>query len=291
MQVQTFANSIELTEVEEGLLVTQHSEAYVARNWKLTPPVIELVESGLESGLTWMIRNDHPRRNSRWPNKRGTVYLASSPNPEQQWSLAIDTFKDAKGDFSFGVFNEKYHEQFIQHGVSFTFEKRNKGAGHLVVQREHILPTIAKLAEFDHSVLDLGRSTRDHSGFSTEYDIQRELLNRWNETPFADRYDVFQDEFPVDGGLTSRRIDILARDRTNGNWLIIELKRAEAKLDAIFQLEDYLRALGSKDQFAFGELKGALIAERIPTSVREAAIDACVDAYEITWPVNLAKII
>lgn len=35
--------------------------------------------------------------------------------------------------------------------------------------------------------------------------------------------------FPVDGGLTSRRIDILARERTTGDWLIVELKRAEAK--------------------------------------------------------------
>ena len=39
---------------------------------------------------------------------------------------------------------------------------------------------------------------------------------------------MVQDEFPVDGGLTSRRIDILSHHASSQDWLIIELKRAEA---------------------------------------------------------------
>lgn len=283
-------NGIVLEEIEEGLLVRQGDEAYVARDWCLTAPVIELVETAMAAGLHRMIRTDHPRRNARWPNRRGVVYLAFSPSEHQQWALAIDTIRPASGDFGHGVFNGKYHEQFLALDLPFTFEKRNKGAGHLVVAREHVLPTLAALRGFDHRVLDLGRTERSHAGFSTEYDIQRAILNQWAETPFATRHAVVQDEYPVDGGLNSRRIDVLAQDPQSGDWLVIEIKRAEANADAVRQVEDYLLALGQKDEFAFGKLEGVLIAERISATVREAAQRAGIAAYEIEWPVTLRRV-
>lgn len=285
-----FPNGIILEEIEEGLLVRQGQEAYVARDWCLTAPVIALVEAALAAGLHWMIRTDHPRRNARWPNRRGVVYLAFSHSRHQQWALAIDTIRPARGDFGHGVFNGKYHEQFVALGLPFSFEKRNKGAGHLVVAREHVLPTIAALREFDDRVLDLGRAERGHAGFATEYEIQRAILHHWAETPFAKRHVIVQDEYPVDGGLNSRRIDVLARDPRSGDWLVIEIKRAEANMDALRQIEDYLLALGQKDEFALGEIKGVLIAERLSATVRAAAKHAGIAAYEIEWPFTLRRV-
>ena len=285
-----FPNGISLEEVEEGLLVQQGTEAYVARNWRLSPPVIELVEVAMAAGLRRMTRNDHPRRNARWPNRRGVVYLAFSPSVHQQWAMAIDTIRPTSGDFGHGVFNGKYHEEFVTRGLPFTFEKRNKGAGHLVVAREQVLPTLAALGEFDHQVLDLDRAERSHAGFATESDIQRAILNHWEETPFAKRHVIVQDEFRVDGGLNSRRIDVLARVPQTGDWLVIEIKRAEANSDAVRQVEDYLLALGQKDEFASGRLEGAVIAERISEAVRDAALHAGIAAYEIAWPATLRRI-
>lgn len=281
---------IEVEEVAEGLLVRQAGQAYVARGWRLTDPVTTLIETAAASGLGCVIREDHPRRNARWPNRRGTVYLAFSPSPDVQWSLAIDTFRPASGDYGFAVFNGKYHEQVQRKGLPFAFEGRNKGAGHLVVKRERVLATIEALAGFDHSVLAFDRSGEARDGFTTEYVIQREILEGWHLTPFAARYDVVQDEFPVDGGLTSRRIDILARDRATGDWLIVELKRAEAKVEAVRQVEDYLLALGRRDDFAAGRLEGVLIAERIPPSVSSAAASSGIATYEVRWPLRLVKV-
>ena len=90
----------------------------------------------------------------------------------------------------------------------------------------------------------MNRAKHDGLGFTTEYVIQRSLMLGWADTPWGGRYQLIQDEFPVDGGLTSRRIDILARDRLTGDWLIVELKRAEASVAAVRQVEDYLLALG-----------------------------------------------
>jgi hypothetical protein len=286
----SFDFGLELEDTEHGLLVRQYDQAYVARNWQLTPPVVELVETCLGVGLTWAIRKDHPRSNSRWPNPRGVVYLAFSPTPDFQWALAIDTWKPNRGDFDFGAFNGKYQTQFLQHDIPFRFEKRNKGAGHMEVDREHVLSTIRKLGGFDHSVLQMFRPQPDAEGYGTEYDIQRDLLINWTETVFAQEgYRVVQDEFPVDGGLTSRRIDILTRQASTQDWLIIELKRAEASHAAVLQVADYLRALGRKDQFSFGRLEGCLIAERIPETVAAACRAEGIRAYEIAWPLTLVR--
>lgn len=290
MSQKSFDNGITLENLPRGLLVRQFDHAYVARRWQLTPAVVQLVETAIDSGLNWMIRSDHPRQNSRWPNQRGTVYLAFSPSNEQQWSVAIDTFSETRGDYSFGVFNGKYQEQFRSARIPFTFEGRNRNSGHLVVKRSNVLPTIRQLSTFDHNVLDLGRSTRVYEGFATEYDIQRALLKGWGETVFGGSHRLIQDEFPVDGGLTSRRIDILAQNPQNGDWLVIELKRAEAKVDAVRQVEDYLLSLGRRDDFAAEQLKGALVAERIPTNVRTVARNAGISAYEIDWPLSLRRV-
>ncbi|WPZ26230.1 endonuclease NucS [Sulfitobacter pontiacus] len=204
--------------------------------------------------------------------------------------MAIDTYRPKRQDYGAAIFNGKYQNQFLSAGISFTFERRNKGSGHLVVTRNDVIPTIRALSEFDHSVLALNRDTHHGEGFTTEYVLQRQILTNWEQTSWAKRYDVVQDEFPVDGGLTSRRIDILARDRQTGDWLIIELKRAEASPEAVHQVTGYRRALALRDDFAFGRLDCALVAERSSLAAREVAGSEGVAVYEAEWPHTLRRV-
>ena len=101
----SFDQGIEVKQLEDGVLVSQNGQAYVARNWRLDVPVIRLIEQAISAGLGCMIRKDHPRKNARWPNTRGTVYLAFSPSPDHQWSLAIDSFNSVRHDFGQAVFS------------------------------------------------------------------------------------------------------------------------------------------------------------------------------------------
>lgn len=284
---QTFAGDIIVTNVEGGLLVQQGDEAYLAKKWKISPATDELIQTAIDAGLGCMIRHDHPLRSSRWPITKGAVYLAFSPTPDRQWSIAIDTFNPRRSDYGSAVFNGKYQAQFIAAGLTFKFEARNRGSGHLVVARQHVIQTLRASATFDHSVLALNRAAHNGDGFTTEYVLQNKILTNWAETPWAARYDVVRSEYPVDGGLTSRRIDILARDRISGDWLIIELKRAEASMAAVKQVVGYLRLLGKQDAFAQGRLEGAIVAERIPSAVLAAAEYEGLSAYEAKWPFNV----
>ena len=285
-----FENGLELEDRDGGILVRQFHDAYLARNWQLTNQTIQLVQTAIESGLRWMIREGHPQANARWPSGKGRVYLAFSPKRENQWSVAIDTFRKSSGDFGHAVFNGKYQEQFVQCEVPFDFEKRNRGAGHMVVVRERVLSTLRLLRDMDHGVLYLGRSDRTTRGFATEYDIQRALHLNWGETVFSKRYVVVTDEFPVDGGQNPRRIDLLCKDQNSGDHLVIEIKRAEANLDAVSQIKDYVHALRGREEFRGVSVTGALVAERIPLAVRQEAKRCEFSAYEISYPHELERV-
>lgn len=287
---QSYAGGIVVTNVEGGLLVQQSGEGYLAKKWHLSPATDELIRTAISAGLGCMIRHNHPLRSSRWPTIKGAVYLAFSPSQDGQWAIAIDTFNPRHSDYGVAVFNGKYQAQFITAGLPFTFEGRNRGAGHLVVPRQHVLQTIRALATFDHSVLAMNRAPQNGEGFTTEYVLQNKVLTNWAETPWAERYDVVRSEYPVDGGMTSRRIDILARDRTSGDWLVIELKRAEASMAAVQQVLGYLLTLGKQDAFSGGRLDGAIVAERIPAAVLTAAESEGLAAYEAKWPFNLMRV-
>ena len=285
-----FKNEIVLENRSCGILIKQFDDAYLARNWQLTNQVIQLVQTANENGLRWMIREGHPQANARWPCGRGRVYLAFSPTRENHWSMAIDTFRKSSGDYGHAVFNGKYHRQFVQHNVPFEFEKRNRGAGHMVVARDHVLTTLSLSLRLDHRVLYLGRSNRTTEGFSTEYDIQRALLFDWDSTVFSERYGVITDEFPVDFGQNPRRIDILCKDKDSDERLVIEIKRAEANPDAIRQIRDYLHALSRREDFREMTLKGVLVAERVPLAVRQEAKRYGISAYELSYPLEFKRV-
>lgn len=78
--VQRYAEDIEVEEVDQGVLIRQGGQGYVARNWELAAATEELIQAAIAAGLGCMIRADHPRRNARWPNPRGVDNLAFTPD-------------------------------------------------------------------------------------------------------------------------------------------------------------------------------------------------------------------
>lgn len=290
MTRRSYMNGIILEDMDAGILVRQYDEAYVARRWRLTQDVEDLVQTALDAGMRWMIRDGHPQPHARWPSEKGRVYLAFSPTRENQWSLAIDQFNARTGRFGFGVFNGKYRSQFEAAGVPFEFEKRNRGAGHMVVKRDHLLETLRKLSGMDHSVLYRARDAAPVVGFTTEYDIQRAMILGWCDTPFGSTAKLIGDEVPVDLGANPRRIDLLAHDPMTRHLLIIEIKRAEAHMAALDQVRSYVASLSTRPEYAGHTISGVLIAERVPEHLRTAARDAGIVTFEIAWPRQFTQV-
>lgn len=291
-----FLNGISVMDTTYGLLVRQYENAYIARGWRVTDKLTELIQTSIDSKLYWMLRDGHPQVHALWPSTKGRAYLAFSPTRDKQWAVAIDTINSDGSNYGKAVFNGKYHEQFKKNGIEFLFEKRNTGAGHMEVARHQVLETIRKMSNFDHSVLYKNKSSGPINGFSTEYDIQRSLLLYWAETPFAKDFTIVGDEVPIN--LASRnsarsnlgRIDILAKHTTRNEYLIIEIKRAKATEAALKQISGYLGALKQREDMSTALFKGCLIAERIPRSLASSAGRLGFSSYEIVYPLKLTKV-
>ena len=79
-------------------------------------------------------------------------------------------------------------------------------------------------------------------------------------------------------------MDILAKETLTNDYLVIEIKRAEAQLDAIDQLQSYIEGMERRPEYGETRLRGILVAERIPPAVNEKARAAEITAYEIEYP-------
>lgn len=284
-----FKFGITLEDVENGILVKQYDIAYIARNWKITKEVIEMVDTCLESGMRWMIRSNHPKRSNQYPNKMGVVYLAFSPTRDNQWSMAIDTFNPNTNKFRFGVFNGKYKTQFDQNKISYNFEGRNKNSGHIVVERDKLFSTIKKLAVMDHSVLFFDKKKIKSDGFIAETDMQRFMIINWKKTPFSS-YEFVRDEYPLSRGRNSKKIDLLGFNKKTKTYVVIELKKNEALKKDLCQVLGYCNTLKAKQEFKKFKLKPVLITERISKDVKENANKYKIDTYELNWPGKFSKI-
>lgn len=286
-----FENGIRIEDTEHGLLVRQGGLAYVARNWRVAPPTLELFQAAIEAGLPWVIRDQHPAPAARWPNTRGRVHLSFSPSFTGLWSIAVDSFDPKRMDYGKAAFHGNYRQQFVERGIAFAFEKRNTGAGHMEVAREHVLPVLRMLRDFDHSVLNRQHGPRIGKGFIVESELQHALITQWHTTELGRRSKIHQEEYRVDIAISPRRIDILARLHDESGWIVVEIKRHEASIDAVRQVLDYMMALERGDRPLPGTLHGALVAERIPDRVREAARRAGIEAYEAAYPFALRRVV
>ena len=284
-----FKFGITLEDVNEGILVKQYDTAYIARNWKITKEVIEMVDACLESGMRWMIRSNHPKRSNQYPNKKGVVYLAFSPTRDNQWSMAIDTFNPNTNKFRFGIFNGKYKNQFDKNKISYNFEGRNKNSGHMMIDRDKLFSTIKKLAVMDHSILFFDKKNIKSDGFIAETDMQRFMILNWQKTPFKS-YEFIGDEYPVRIGRNPERIDLLGFKKKTKTFIVIELKKNEALKKDLGQVLGYCNDLKNKKEFKNFKIKPVLIAERISKDVKENANKDNIDTYELNWPGKFSKI-
>ena len=281
------APEIKLSNVEDGLLIRQGELAYVAKNWRRTAAVEELFSTAVAAGLPWAIQQGHPRTNSLWPTGRGVVYVSFAIRFDLQWSVAIDTYNAAASNYSFAVFNGKHRIALQAAQVPFTPEKRNLTAGHLTVRRELVLSALKVVGSDNPDAVSLNRTPEGVDGFGTEYALQRELIQNWSHTPFfKSGFKFLSDEYPLDAGRTSRRIDIIA-EHNDGRILILELKRHSAPPSAVDQVCGYKEALRNDPRFLGKRVDAAIIAPRFSSETVTKAAIMNVPLWEADWPLAL----
>lgn len=127
--------------------------------------------------------------------------------------------------------------------------------------------------------------------FYMEKELENFLIRNWNETELGKRYSLIIEEgelvsqqYPTEIG----KIDLLVKDKFNGNYVVIELKRNQTSDDTIGQLARYMGwIIKNKKDF---NVKGIIIAGQYDKKLDyalESIPNVDVFVYEVDF--NLRK--
>jgi len=97
--------------------------------------------------------------------------------------------------------------------------------------------------------------------FYMEQQLEDFIIENWEESEFGKKYDLIYDEgelksqqFQTDIG----RIDILAKNKKDGSFVVIELKRNQTSDDTVGQITRYMGWI--EDKFKDNKVKGIIVA-------------------------------
>jgi hypothetical protein len=172
-------------------------------------------------------------------------YGESWPAEVQNRSQSIETL--------FGKKVPRYGDSFVFKVYQLSFAKRSgsmaityKDNGELATDGALEADLNAILTYYGKAVLMKihdENSTTNRGLFYMEKELENFIIQNWNNTEFGKRFDLIIE----DGELISQQyrtdngpIDILAKDKKDGNYVVIELKKNQTSDDTAGQLARYM---------------------------------------------------
>jgi RecB family endonuclease NucS len=185
---------------------------------------------------------------------------------------------------------EIYNPQVKEGKVSF-FQNSSK------ISIEKILIDLKNIIDFYKKTLEIEvktEGTLTHSGlFYMEQQLEDFIIENWTETVLGQKYDLITE----DGILKSQqyqtnigRIDILATDKTDKSYVVIELKRNQTSDDTVGQVLRYMGWV--KENLKDNNVKGIIVAGKYDEKLHFASTmveNVDVFIYEVNFSLNEHK--
>jgi restriction system protein len=152
---------------------------------------------------------------------------------------------------------------------------------------------------FDHlerrrHVVTLGKSQADawplDLRVTLEQYLEDLLAQQWDTLPWADQLEYIDRQ--VNFGKQDR-LDILAKDRTNGDYVVIELKRDQGDDEVVGQVSRYMGWIKQRraDHQCVG-VRGIIVAHEATPRLRSAVLPhSNISLYRYQFSVALAPIV
>lgn len=291
MKTWTFVPAqLSLTEVENGLLIRQHDDCYIARYWRLTPDVEFIAQLAMNYGLVCMIQNRHPQTNNRGAKGDGTVYMSFARRSSEYWVLTIDQNSSVGGKKPSGILqqvliNKQYRHALQEASIPHDIESFSNASNIQVPFAYAEAALLACSPYIDRHAQRRGRSGHDgqYPGFRDEADIERWLMEKLEARNILDRrWKILGRQVRTEVGM----MDILLQDLADGTPIILEAKQGRAQpRDVREQLHRYVNSEYVRKRFGPIAVVGCLFAEKIERTVVEAVADSTFPAlaFEIQW--------
>lgn len=173
----------------------------------------------------------------------------------------------------------------VRYGDSFVFEiynitikdgQVNFEKNNVQINETQILIELESLINYYKKTLEIEVKTEGtlvHSGlFYMEQQLEDFIIENWNETILGKKYDLISEE----GNLKSQqyqtsigRIDILAQDKSDKSYVVIELKRNQTSDDTVGQILRYMGWV--KENLKDDNVKGIIVAGKYDEKLQLAS--------------------
>jgi hypothetical protein len=109
--------------------------------------------------------------------------------------------------------------------------------------------------------LNVGAEQADSAYFPLEKYLQEFIISNWSKTPLAKSLDLYEEdeETGVEFSTGVGEIDILARDRKSGDWVVIELKKGRNSDAVVGQVLRYMGWIGKHKASPGEKVRGIII--------------------------------
>ena len=173
----------------------------------------------------------------------------------------------------------------------------------------HNSQTVRRLVDWTHGILSLlfdhverrqrvltpSRASNDGEATGTKYVAALEqyledfIVDQWDTLPWAEDLEYIDRQVAC-GEIGE--LDILARDRTTGDFVVIELKKDKPERQVVGQLSSYMGWITEHRAAAAGVgVRGVIIAHEITEKLRAAVLPHDnIDVYEYRFTVSLRPV-
>ena len=207
------------------------------------------------------------------------------------WTTEIQESKELISDKVPGAArygNSYVHEIYTPKifGKSVTFLSDGKEIGSEMLDKD-----LLEITNYYKKTLEIEEKTEGSivsSGlFYMEQQLEDFIIENWEKTELGIKYDLIYEE----GTLKSQqymtdigRIDILAKDKKSGNYVVIELKKNQSSDDTVGQILRYMGWISEKKND--GEVKGIIVAGKYDEKLyyaQQMIEDIDVFLYEVNF--------
>ena len=185
--------------------------------------------------------------------------------PEVSWTKDIHETKTKISDFIENPFRYgdsyvyKNYEPVIENKEVFFLRDNKK------ISDDTLLDELTGIVNFFKECLNIElkdeKSSISSGLFYMEQQLEDFIIENWEETEFGKKYDLIYE----DGDLKSQqfktdigKIDILAKDKKNQNYVVIELKRNQTSDDTVGQITRYMGWV--EEKLGDRNVKGIIVA-------------------------------
>ena len=263
MELLSEKNNLSIKEQTDGLLISQNNKTFLARKWRLTQEVKEIIKLSLNKGFNKLWVEGHPKGNE-------SHYVCFSRSHSKPWEFLIGA--EAKPPDIKMITVNNTHRKLLETS-NLNFHWQNFGGKHLflspkIEMLELLISEISKVPHksFVSSFKSIGTSIRP-SGFRVENDLEEYVFNKF----ISNNYLVHrQHRFKTNNELESdSKPDIILEDKDK--VYIIELKLNAAHIADLNQLNRYIDNNKLKARFNGKDIFGILLTGHYDQTILDEA--------------------